>query len=246
MNGICKLCGEENKLCKKSHIIPNFMYKDLFDTNNRMHQIQSEKGAIKQKGFSQTGEFDSNILCQHCDNSVLGKLEHYASLVLYDGNPKIRENRTDPDGTKYTYCAELDYTQFKLFLLSVLWRASISSRPLFQEVSLGPHEESIRRMLIESDPGEQMNYPCLIMTYSNLHQFPNDVVAQPSQSRVDGGYVYKFLISGMVYIFYVSKHIIPNKLKDCAINRKGELKIIHLVTQGARRVFNNMFGLKLK
>jgi len=222
------------------------MYKDLFDEKKRMHVIQSEKGAIKQRGFSQTGEFDRNIICQHCDNSVLGKLERYASLVLYDRNPKTLEYRTDPDGTKYTYCAEFDYTQFKLFLLSVLWRASISNRPLFQEVSLGPHEKSIRRMLLKSDPGEQMKYPCLIMTYLNLDQFPSDVVAQPSQSRVNGGYVYKFLISGMVYIFYVSKHIIPDELKDCAINRKGELKIIHLVSQGARRVFNNMFGLKLE
>ena len=246
MNGICKLCGEEKKLCKQSHIIPNFMYKDLFDEKNRIHKIQSQQGKIEQRGICQTGEFDINILCQKCDNSILGKLERYASLILYDGNPKATEHRKHSDGTNYTYCAEIDYAQFKLFLLSVLWRSSISSRPIFQEVSLGPHEKNIRRMLLENEPGDQMKYPCLIMTYRSLDKFPNDVVAQPSKARVNGGYVYKFLISGMVYIYYISKHIIPNQFKDCAINRKGELKMIHLVSQGAKRVFNNMFALDLK
>jgi hypothetical protein len=85
MNGICKLCGEEKKLCKQSHIIPNFMYKDLFDEKNRIHKIQSQQGKIEQRGICQTGEFDINILCQKCDNSILGKLERYASLILYDG-----------------------------------------------------------------------------------------------------------------------------------------------------------------
>ena len=246
MKGICKLCGEEKTLCKQSHIIPNFMYKDLFDKKNQIHKIQSQKGKLEQRGVCQTGEFESSILCLNCDNRILGKLERYASLILYDGNPKVIENRKDPDGTKYTYCAELDYTQFKLFLLSILWRSSISSRPIFQEVNLGPHEKNIRRMLLENDPGDQMEYPCLIMTYRNLDEFPNDAVAQPSQARLNGGYVYKFLISGMIYIYYISKHIIPNHLKDCAINRIGELKIIHLVPQGAKRIFNNMFALNLK
>ena len=79
-------------------------------------------------------EFDKDILCHSCDNETLGKLERYASLILYDGYPKIVEYRECPDGRKYTYCAGIDYTQFKLFLLSVLWRASISKRPLFGEV----------------------------------------------------------------------------------------------------------------
>ena len=51
MIGTCKLCGKEKDLCKQSHIIPNFMYQDLFDQKNRMYAIQSEEGGIKQKGI---------------------------------------------------------------------------------------------------------------------------------------------------------------------------------------------------
>ena len=246
MNGICKLCGKEKKLCSQSHIIPNFMYNDLFDHDNRMNEIQSKKGTIHRKGTHQTGEFDKHILCQTCDNDTIGKLDRYASLILYDGYPKILEQQISLGGLRYTNCTDLDYTQFKLFLLSILWRASISSRPFFSEVHLGPHEGRIRQMLLESDPSEQLEYPCLIMTYLNLNDFPVDIVSQPSLSRVDGGYIYKFLIGGMIYIFYVSKHIIPSQLSDFAINRDGELKIIHFQPRVAKRIFSDMLGIDLK
>ena len=245
MVGKCKLCGEAKKLCEQSHIIPNFMYQDLFDENNRMHAIQIKESKIKQLGYRQTGEFDKHILCHSCDNETLGKLDRYASLILYDGYPKIFEHRAGPD-REYTYCAEIDYAQFKLFLLSVLWRASISDRPLFREVQLGPHEERIRQMLLNTDPGEQLKYPCLIMTYRHLKEYPEDIVAQPSRSRVNGGHIYKFLIGGMIYIFFISKHAIPPALMDVAINPKGEMKIIHSPPRLARRALGSMIGVKLK
>jgi len=246
MIGKCKLCGEEKELCKQSHIIPNFMYQDLFDKKNRMHMIQRKKGAFQQIGYRQSGEFDKFILCHNCDNKVLGKLERYASLILYGVYPKILKHRVGPDGIKYTYCAEIDYAQFKLFLLSVLWRASISERPLFSEVRLGPHEERIRQMLLKEDPGDRLIYPCLIMTYLHQKGYPRDVVAQPSRSRINSGYVYKFLIGGMIYVFFISKHIIPGELKDVFINPKGEMKIIHSPPHLARKALGSMIGIKLE
>ena len=41
-----------------------------------------------------------------------------------------------------------------MFHLSLLWRMSVSKHPYFKEVSLGPHEEVLRRMLLEALPGE--------------------------------------------------------------------------------------------
>jgi len=243
MLGKCKLCGEVKELCNQSHIIPNFMYKDLFDEKHRAHVIKSQKGSVQQIGYRQSGEFDKNILCQKCDNEILGKLDRYASLILFDGYPKILENRVSPNGMRFTYCAEIDYKKFKLFLLSILWRASISSKPLFVEVELGPHQEIIRQMLLTNSPGEHLEYPCLILTYLHLKSYPKDVVAQPSKSRIDGGYVYKLLIGGMIYIFFISKHIIPSELMDVAISPNGEMKIIHSPPRTVQKVLKNITGV---
>ena len=246
MVGQCKLCRKEKQLCKQSHIIPNFMHKDLFDENNRMHAIKSEQGTLRKIRYSQTGEFEKNILCHSCDNETLGKLDRYASLILYDGYPKTYENRERPDGLKYTHCAGIDYKQFKLFLLSVLWRSSISQRPMFNEVQLGPHEERIRKMLLTEDPATQLKYPCLMMTYLHLTEFPGDVVAQPSLSKVKGRYIYKFLIGGLFYVFFISKPTIHQGLKEFSISPNGEMRIIHMPPEVAFKALGNMIGIELK
>jgi hypothetical protein len=242
MVGKCKLCGEAKKLCEQSHVIPNFMYQDLLDEYKRMHAIRIKESQIKRLGSRQTGEFDKHILCHSCDNETLGKLDTYASLILYDGYPKIFQYCVRPDGMKYTYFAEIDYARFKLFLLSLLWRASISVRPLFREVRLGPHEERIRQMLLNGEPGEQLKYPCVMVTHPHL----KDIVTQPSRSRVNGGHVYKFLIGGIIYIFFISKHAIPPDLMDVPISPKGEIKIIYSSPRLARKALGNMIGLKLQ
>ena len=49
----------------------------------------------------------------------------------------------------------VDYSSFKLFHLSVLFRASVSQKPTFAAVSLGPHhEEKVRQLILKQDPGK--------------------------------------------------------------------------------------------
>ncbi len=102
----CKLCLNDEKLVKKSHIIPDFMYKDIFDKKHKLYEVTvtKDKDIIKDK-LSQTGGYEEQILCQSCDNEVLGKLEGYASCVL-----KILQNGMNDKDTKYTLYKEIDYT----------------------------------------------------------------------------------------------------------------------------------------
>ena len=51
-------------------------------------------------------------------------------------------------GLESMLISNVDYTRFKLFLLSILWRGSITSNPLFVNVKLEKtKEEEIRLML---------------------------------------------------------------------------------------------------
>jgi len=60
-------------------------------------------------------------------------------------------------------CGGIDYKLFKLFQLSLLWRAGVSDRPIFKEVALGRHQEILRRMLLDDDPGESHKYGCIML-----------------------------------------------------------------------------------
>src|ERR1700749_4722718 len=131
--GICQLCKKEKELIRRSHIWPSFMYNDMKDDKGRLYVINSEDPT--RHHTVQSGSHQPGIFCSECDNVRLGQLERYASNNLYrkdifrDGEAfklfKVRD-------ITIISCEKLEYNQFKLFLLSLLWRASISTETVFE------------------------------------------------------------------------------------------------------------------
>jgi len=251
--GICKLCLKEKQLIK-SHIIPEFLYQELFDENHKIFsfnplEIGTEMARIKRPS---SGEWESNLLCSECDTNVIGSYETYASIAMYGGllhqnESPIVENFVNQEGIHFTNCKNIDYKKFKIFLLSILWRASISSRQIFSRISLGVHEEQIRQMLLTGNPGDTMDYPIFLMTYKNDNTMPNDFIGQPpGEIKSNGLTVFIFMIAGMVYCFYMnSKEIqFPVWLLEQTIKPINEMNIIHLPKGKALEVFKGLHGLK--
>jgi hypothetical protein len=218
------------------------MYKDLFDEKHRLHEVEVTKGKTLKDKLRQTGGYEEQILCQTCDNKILGKLETYARMVLYGDVPRKMQTQVHDVGFTCTYCGDIDYSRFKLFLLSLLWRASISKLPIFKNVNLGLHEDKIRQMIFHSNPDKPNKYPCVMITYLNLKKLPHQFISQPGLSRDSGGYTYLFLIGGILYIFFVSQHNIPS-WADCAINQNGELRLIHMTHRVASKIINKFLGM---
>jgi len=109
---------------------------------------------------------------------------------------------------------------------------SISSLDHFDEVSLGPHEERVRRMLLEEDPGDEDDYGCMIIT---VNSESNDLVEDsilrrfglgPGRVRVRGGICYWMVFGGVVYIFVVSKHNIPADVRRLFLHRSNQLPVL--------------------
>lgn len=147
----CKLCLQEKPLIKKSHIIPDFMYKGLFDEKHRISQIDFTN---KKESFPPTGIYEGNILCSNCDNKILGSYETYAAKELFKptmhGFIEALKNKViDFDGNETSVTmSRIEYKKAKLFFLSILWKASISSHRFFKFVNLEPTtSEKIRNML---------------------------------------------------------------------------------------------------
>lgn len=246
---LCKLCLQDKPLLKKSHIIPNFMYRGLFDLDHSIYKIDIEKFDDSQK--LHTGEFEANILCANCDNVIIGRNESYAKKILYGGRLTLGENitlqnRVNQHGVKTTHGKGVDYAKFKLFLLSILWRASISKREFFKNVYLGPYEEEIRQMLLVSNPREQMDFPCIITTYKNLKDLPDKMIGQPKKYKKDGVLGYSFFIGGCLYIFLVSKKAKkPEWVSEVAINKNNELSVVHMDRENAKKMINHFMQIEL-
>lgn len=223
----CKLCLKESQSVK-SHIIPEFMYEGsgLYDEKHRFFIIEKSgetpKFQQKQKGLAE------RLLCQRCEIKI-SRWEDYARRTIY-GPRDPRKIKTSPE--RVALFDDVDYKRFKLFLLSMLWRISISGLPEFRKVRLGRHEEKMRKMLYGDDPGSEDDYGCLITSVifdiddrdknENLRKF----MLSPESIRTHGHICYRVFIGGSLYIFVVSKHRIPAKIKGFFLNRSNQLPVL--------------------
>ena len=223
--GICKLCKKKKELCNQSHIIPDFMYQDLLVEKGKMIKAQSGKRLEKAKSI-QTGDFDKHILCEDCDNRVIGQYESYASKVLYGGKIPLTMENFKAGDHEYMEVKNINYKKFKLFLLSILWRASISDRDFFSEVSLGPYEEQLRRMVLNGDAGNVNEFPFIIRAYRS--KTISEIVASPIKKRINNNITYKFQINKFEYIFKVSKNKTRDFFSGFTINKDNNMKIIYI------------------
>ncbi len=64
--------------------------------------------------------------------------------------PKV--TRTEPSINDATVLPGVDYSKFKLFLMSLVWRAGAASGDFWETVKLGPHEEKLRSRIRAGDP----------------------------------------------------------------------------------------------
>ena len=95
--------------------------------------------------FEQKGIRDY-LLCEDCEGEI-SKFEDYVRRIFYVG-VGVQITNGNP-----IFIQQIVYRKFKLFLLSLIWRASVSNNEFLENVSLGPDEEKIRKMLINRDPG---------------------------------------------------------------------------------------------
>ena len=193
--------------------------------------------------------YDKHILCNKCDNEILGRLETYASKVLLSKQIKntniISEISTIDEYFKIITLKNLNYKKFKLFLLSILWRSSISKLPFFEEVKLGIHSDIIRKMIFEDNPKENIDYETSIILLKS-EQIPIPSVISPRYLKFDGNSSYIFHINNFMIHFNISKHNKLSMFEKTTIWKDNTMKIALLEDHIANHHFDSYLGKKLR
>lgn len=135
MKGICKLCLKEGEL-QKSHIIPRSYFKRLKKDDGKIMVVQEGKKSI-------TGNFDPKepMLCRDCEQFLSISYEHYGILVLRD-HKNFRKN------SDHIVIASFQYEKFYLYLISILWRASIAKHMYYDTVQGSENLDDLLRYCI--------------------------------------------------------------------------------------------------
>lgn len=211
----CRLCSQKGEICN-SHIIPEFVYKTLYDEKHSFTVLSTSPNPPRQ---SEQKGLREKLFCRDCE-AKLSRYEDYARRVVVGGT-KLIERKTN-----LGHLIEgIDYKLFKLFLLSILFRAGISRHDMFKRVHLGPHEERIRAMLVQEDPGAQTDYPCLMIGLAGDKKLTQNVIDQPTKIRKDGITIYRFMYLGFLWVYFVSSHLKKDFLADVLLAENGSMTV---------------------
>ncbi|MEE9443456.1 MAG: hypothetical protein V3V99_12395 [candidate division Zixibacteria bacterium] len=174
---------------------------------------KNETTHYKQKGIYE------KLLCDVCEQHI-NEFEKHVKIVFFDDM-----NYQDTGEPNQIKIVNLNYEKFKLFQLSLIWRASVSSDDFFKNVSLGPHQEIIRKMILQKKPGAPHDYGCLIIGLELEKNASFDAIAMPKKGRFENLNCYMFTIGGCIWQFIISRqsHLFSHK-KDF-LQKDGSLLI---------------------
>ena len=222
--GICALCGLEKTL-QKSHIIPEFLYDGLYDGLHSYHILGTAPDAPnshRRKGIYE------RLLCEDCDQRRLGRLDNYAARVFKGG---IEIEVTDKPGCLIV--GKLDYTTFKLWEMSLLWRCGVSRRAEFDATRLGPHTEKLRRHLLEQCAGQPYEYGCIVLLPSS-HEVTKHFIYPPEPITIAGHRCYRASFGALWWVFVVSNHSAAFPSQQGFLNDQGALSIFKEADQSSK------------
>ena len=208
--------------------MPEIVYKPLYNTRGKMLGIRiSERGTtaqLLQKGLRES------LLCDACERHLNTHFEQpsqkaWRALAKMEDDTSFVSRIVQTDlGFEAVLLKGFDYASLKLFLLSILWRSGVSSRGEFQQVELGPHEDRLRRMLLERDPGGVGDYPCMLFLmkqdFRGIHI--------PWLARFEGRVGYRFLLGRVLLWFLVTRGFESNRFIQAALTEDGNW-VAHMV-----------------
>lgn len=145
----CKLCLTREADKPNSHIIPKFLAKRLFESIIPRHSIEIDRKGKKRK--IQDTPKENLILCKDCEK----RFEYLETLISKKitsinnyNNLKNKFKIVEYGNNKILECLNINPIAFKIFVFSLVWRASISSLPEFESFKLDDKTESDLRNLL--------------------------------------------------------------------------------------------------
>ncbi len=217
---ICQFCNQPKKLID-AHIIPWSFYKFLKPVDEK-----HEPPLLISKDFEERrskGSYDKNILCAECDN-LLGRLDNYGAIALKFENLEIIK-------TNLAKINNVEYGKFGLFILSIIWRSSVSTRKELNSVTLGKYEDEAKDLLRIAINEKSYISPDYLVVLNKDKKLPIEIVENnimlPFSYKFHGLNVTQFTLpGGFKIIMKFDKRKFPVPL-DVFVSQSKAVNTVH-------------------
>ena len=144
---------------------------------------------------------------------LLDKFVELSEEALIAGDPVYRIS---------TY----DYNKLKLFFLSVLYRASISTQQFYDKIKLRPYEDVFREMILSGNSDKNNDYPVILTRFTD--DYGKYSLRGPVTQRVPGFGINtcRFHLPPFIALIKVDQRPLSPELSKFALTENKPLDII--------------------
>lgn len=214
--GECKICKEVSELAN-SHIIPEFCYSTLYNDNHKMVGITGKDQKPTQKVQKGIREY---LLCTTCEKNRNTYIEQ---PYQRDWEKMAIPSKKLLPGSVVNI--SVNFEVFRKFHLSILYLASVAKNGTWSEVSLGPHEEVLRRYIKGEIELSTWEYPITgVVMVQQDGTVENRLMLSPSKSKSFGATFYGLTFCGVRWGYFVSSHK-NHELSMCCMKPSGDLSM---------------------
>jgi hypothetical protein len=204
----CRGLNCTNTKLINAHIIPKGFARLIRNGEEPLLRVAADGVG---QAFPVLGEYDPNILCADCDGA-LGKNDNYAVNVC-------RDFKAD-EGYLFEV-KSVDSERFSKFVLSLLWRASVSIRGrFFGVVTFGPYETIAREIIFDKRPIADI--PAFKLIVSKLRSDKHDVdriITDPIRFKFERLNSYSFFLAGFRFLAVLDGQELGSHFDALIINR---------------------------
>jgi hypothetical protein len=141
--------------------------------------------------------YDAGILCAQCE-SKFSSIDAYGISVLLSQFDDYFKPLSLANGGIAHQGDHVDTTRLLRFLITVLWRASVSSQPFYSTVNLGPLEEQALAVLTNQTVSHKFNAVLSRWDDSDDEHFPTTGMLNPHMERWGGVNAYRLYLGKVV------------------------------------------------
>ena len=213
---ICKLCGSDKKLIE-AHIIPRSFHRIKPNEKDPIRLITNVEGRYTQK--VPKGVYDATIVCEDCERRF-SSWDDYGDEIFLKSWDKFEELVHHGEVIGYSL-PEYDCPKLKLFFLSVLWRAAVSSHVMFASIDLGPREPILRKSILNSDPGDIDYFGVVLQAFDSTEVG----MFNPHPERFSGLRFCRFYLSHVIAFIKVDSRRFDGLFRSMALGSEKSLKL---------------------
>lgn len=218
----CAFCREDvAQLIRKSHIVPEWMFKDCY---SERHEALAITGGGKHARKRQKGLW-AEFLCPRCE-AEFGEHDRYASNALTDSSPgfqakhSIQATKQTADDIKFRHWSGLDFRRIQKFVFSVIIRDWLCDEraglPIEDRCLSRKYFDLLTSIYRGGGVVDDSTIPILM-----FHPTTTSMTVLPANGRKKGHQSVIFLGLGFMFEILASNHKKPDEEMICRLKADG-------------------------